>query len=102
MSNDSIVYRSVSDVSGPLLVVENTHDVAYNEVVKIRAPNGELLTGTVLETGRGRAIIQVFEGTSGLDADITSVRFTGETMKLPVSTEILGRVLDGAGNPLDK
>ena len=102
MSNDSIIYRSVSDVSGPLLVVENTHDVAYNEVVKIRAPNGELLTGTVLETGRGRAVIQVFEGTSGLDADLTAVRFTGETMHLPVSTEILGRVLDGAGNPLDK
>ena len=102
MSNDSIIYRSVSDVSGPLLIVENTHDVSYNEVVKVRAPNGELLTGTVLETGRGRAIIQVFEGTSGLDADLTAVRFTGETMHLPVSTEILGRVLDGAGNPLDK
>ncbi|RDE12087.1 MAG: V-type ATP synthase subunit B [Candidatus Thorarchaeota archaeon] len=99
----SIAYRTVSDVSGPLLVVENTHDVSYNEVVKIRSPSGgDLLTGTVLETGRGRAVIQVFEGTSGLDADITSVRFTGETMKLPVSTEILGRVLDGAGNPLDK
>ncbi|MHA2164025.1 MAG: V-type ATP synthase subunit B, partial [Candidatus Thorarchaeota archaeon] len=98
----SIAYRTVSDVSGPLLIVENTHDVAYNEVVKIRAPNGDLLTGTVLETGRGKAIIQVFEGTSGLDADTTAVRFTGETMKLPVSTEILGRVLDGAGVPLDK
>ncbi|MHA1903992.1 MAG: V-type ATP synthase subunit B [Candidatus Thorarchaeota archaeon] len=98
----SIVYRTVSDVSGPLLIVENTHNVAYNEVVKIRAPNGDLLTGTVLETGRGKAIIQVFEGTSGLDTDTTAVRFIGETMKLPVSTEILGRVLDGAGAPLDK
>jgi V/A-type H+-transporting ATPase subunit B len=56
----SIVYRTVSDVSGPLLVVENTHDVSYNEVVKIRSPGGALLTGTVLETGRGRAVIQVF------------------------------------------
>ena len=97
----SISYRTISDVSGPILVVENTHDVAYNEVVKIRAPNGELLTGTVLETGRGRAIIQVFEGTSGLDTDVTSARFIGETLKLPVSTEILGRVLDGASQPLD-
>jgi len=98
----SITYRTVADVSGPLLVVENTHNVAYNEVVKIRAPNGEILTGTVLETGHGRAIIQVFEGTSGLDVDLTAVRFTGETLSLPVSTEILGRVLDGSGNPLDK
>ncbi|NHJ12141.1 MAG: V-type ATP synthase subunit B [Candidatus Thorarchaeota archaeon] len=97
----SISYRTVSDVSGPLLVVENTHNVGFNEVVKIRAPNGRLLTGTVLETGRGRAVIQVFEGTSGLDTDVTAVRFTGETMKLPVSTEILGRVLDGSGDPLD-
>ncbi|MHA2211900.1 MAG: V-type ATP synthase subunit B, partial [Candidatus Thorarchaeota archaeon] len=98
----SIVYRTVSDVSGPLLIVENTHNVSYNEVVKIRAPSGELMTGTVLETGRGRAIIQVFEGTRGLDTDLTAVRFTGETLKLPVSTEILGRVLDGSGQPLDK
>ena len=100
-SKSSISYRTVSDVSGPLLVVENTHDVSFNEVVKIRAPNGELLTGTVLETGRGRAVIQVFEGTSGLDTDVTSARFTGDTLKLPMSTEILGRVLDGSGDPLD-
>jgi len=97
----SVAYRTVSDVSGPLLVVEGTHNVSYNEVVKIRAPSGELLTGTVLETGRGRAVIQVFEGTSGLDTAVTAVRFTGETLKLPVSSEILGRVLDGSGNPLD-
>ncbi|GAH73126.1 unnamed protein product, partial [marine sediment metagenome] len=61
-----------------------------------------MLTGTVLEASRGKAIIQVFEGTRGLDADKTTVRFTGDTLKLPVSTEILGRVLDGSGNPLDK
>jgi len=98
----SIIYRTVSDVRGPLLIVEHTHNVGYNEVVKIRSPSGEMLTGTVLETGRGKAIIQVFEGTRGLDADKTAVRFTGGTLKLPVSTEILGRVLDGSGNPLDK
>ncbi len=98
----SIVYRTVSDVRGPLLIVEHIHNVGYNEVVKIRSPSGEMLTGTVLETGRGKAIIQVFEGTRGLDADKTAIRFTGDTLKLPVSTEILGRVLDGSGNPLDK
>ena len=102
MDKSSIVYKTVSDVRGPILVVENTHDVAYNEVAKIRAPNGDMLTGTVLETGSGIAVIQVFEGTSGLDTDLTTVRFTGETLKLPVSSEILGRVLDGSGKPLDK
>ncbi|NOR39422.1 MAG: V-type ATP synthase subunit B [Candidatus Thorarchaeota archaeon] len=98
----SIVYRTVSDVRGPLLIVKSIHNVGYNEVVKIRSPSGEMLTGTVLEASRGKAIIQVFEGTRGLDADKTTVRFTGDTLKLPVSTEILGRVLDGSGNPLDK
>jgi len=97
----SIVYRTVADISGPLLVVENTHNVGYNEVVKIRSPEGEILTGTVLETGRGKAVVQVFEGTTGLDTETTSVRFIGETLKIPVSTEILGRVLDGSGNALD-
>ncbi|MBD3158624.1 MAG: V-type ATP synthase subunit B [Candidatus Lokiarchaeota archaeon] len=97
----SIVYRTVVDISGPLLVVENTHNVAYNEVVKIRSPDGEILTGTVLETGRGKAVVQVFEGTTGLDTDRTSVRFIGETLKIPVSTDILGRVLDGSGDTLD-
>ena len=98
----SIVYRTVSDVRGPLLIVKSIHNVGYNEVVKIRSPSGEMLTGTVLEASRGKAIIQVFEGTRGLDADKTTIRFTGDTLKLPVSTEILGRVLDGSGNPLDK
>ena len=102
MDKSSIIYRTVSDVRGPILVAENTHNVSYNEVAKIRAPNGDLLTGTVLETGRGIAVIQVFEGTSGLDTDLTTVRFTGETLKLPVSSEILGRVLNGSGKPLDK
>ena len=102
MDKSSIDYRTVSEVRGPILVVENTHNVAYNEVAKIRAPNGDLLTGTVLETGSGVAVIQVFEGTSGLDTDLTTVRFTGDTLKLPVSSEILGRVLDGSGKPLDK
>ncbi|MBS3793358.1 MAG: V-type ATP synthase subunit B [Candidatus Thorarchaeota archaeon] len=97
----SIVYRTVADISGPLLVVENTHNVGYNEVVKIRSPEGEILTGTVLETGRGKAVVQVFEGTMGLDTETTTVRFIGETLKIPVSTEILGRVLDGSGNALD-
>ncbi len=97
----SVYYRTVSDVTGPLIVVENTHDVAYNEVVRIRTPNGEFRTGTVLETGRGKAVIQVFEGTSGLDTELTAVRFTGDTLKIAVSTDILGRVLDGSGRPLD-
>ncbi len=97
----AISYRTVSKVTGPILVVENTHNVGYNEVVKIMTPDGEIRTGTVLETGKGMAVIQVFEGTQGLDVDRTAVRFIGETLRLPMTTELLGRILNGSGEPID-
>ena len=101
MSNKNIEYRTVTEVSGPLIIVESIKDVAYNEVVKIKTSFGEERTGQVLEAYMNKAIIQVFEGTKGLDTDKTSARFIGETMKLGVSKEILGRVFDGTGNPID-
>ena len=101
MSNKDIEYTTVSEVSGPLIIVEGIKEVAYNEVVKIKTSSGEERTGQVLEAFLDKAIIQVFEGTKGLDTDKTSIRFIGETMKLGVSKEILGRVFDGTGNPLD-
>lgn len=101
MGNKDIEYTTVSEIAGPLMIVENIKDVAYNEVVKIRLPSGEERTGQVLEAFMDKAVIQVFEGTKGLDTDKTSVRFIGETMKLGVSRDILGRVFDGTGNPLD-
>ncbi len=101
MSNKDIEYTTVSEVAGPLLIVEGIKDVAYNEVVKIKTASGEERTGQVLEAFMDKAIVQVFEGTKGLDTDKTSVRFIGETMKLGVSKEMLGRVFDGTGNPID-
>jgi V/A-type H+-transporting ATPase subunit B len=101
MSNKDIEYTTVSEVAGPLMVVEGIKDVSYNEVVKIKTPSGEERTGQVLEAFLDKAIVQVFEGTKGLDTDKTSIRFIGETMKLGVSKEILGRVFDGTGNPID-
>ena len=101
MSNKDIEYTTVSEVAGPLMVVEGIKDVAYNEVVKIKLPSGEERTGQVLEAFMDKAIVQVFEGTKGLDTDKTSARFIGETMKLGVSKDILGRVFDGTGNPID-
>ncbi|MHA1238225.1 MAG: V-type ATP synthase subunit B [Candidatus Odinarchaeia archaeon] len=94
-------YQTVSHVSGPLLIVENIHNVGYAELVKIIAPDGEIRTGTVLETSKDRAIVQVFEGTSGLNTKGTTVKFTGETLKLPVSADILGRIFSGSGKPID-
>ena len=101
MSNKDIEYFSVTEVAGPLMIVEGIKDVAYNEVVKIRTSTGEERTGQVLEAFMDKAIVQVFEGTKGIDTKNTSARFIGETMKLGVSKDILGRVFDGTGNPID-
>ncbi len=101
MSNKDIEYTTVSEVAGPLMVVDSVKDVAYNEIVKIRTSSGEERTGQVLEVFENKAIVQVFEGTRGLDTKNTSVRFIGETMKLGVSKDIIGRIFNGKGNPLD-
>jgi len=101
MSNIDIEYTTVSEVAGPLIIVEGIKDVAFNEVVKIKTSDGEVRTGQVLEAFLNKAVVQVFEGTKGLDTDKTSARFIGETMKLGVSKEILGRIFDGTGNPID-
>ncbi len=96
-----IEYSYVSKVTGPLMIVEGIKDVAYNEIVKIKTASNEYRTGQVLEVYEDKAIIQVFEGTKGIDTKVTSVRFTGETMKLGVSKDMLGRIFDGKGNPID-
>ena len=101
MKRKDIEYTTVSEVAGPLMIVESVKDVAYNEVVKIRTSYGEERTGQVLEAFENKAVVQVFEGTRGLDTKKTSARFIGETMKLGVSKDMVGRVFDGTGNPLD-
>ncbi len=95
-------FKTVSRVAGPLVFVENCGDVGYSELVDITLPDGEKRKGQVLETSRGRAVVQVFGVTTGLDADKTSVRFLGEAMRLKVSESMLGRVFDGLGEPRDR
>ncbi len=94
-------YKTVTEVAGPLLFVENVGNVAYNELVEITLPSGEKTKGQVLDTSKGKAVIQIFGATAGLDAHETSVRFLGETIKLGVSEEMLGRVFTGLGEPRD-
>jgi V/A-type H+-transporting ATPase subunit B len=101
MSNKDIEYTTVSEVAGPLMIVEKIKDVSFNEVVKIRTVDGEERTGQVLEAFLDKAVVQVFEGTKGLETKLTSARFIGETMKLGLSKDMLGRVFDGTGNPID-
>ncbi len=95
-------YQNVTEVSGPLIVVEGISDVAFNEIAKIKLPSGEERLGQVLEAETNRAVIQVFAGTRGLDTKDTSIQFTGEVMKFGVSRELLGRVFDGVGEPIDE
>lgn len=94
-------YKTVKEVAGPLMVVEGVEDVAFGEVVRIRTGTGEERNGQVLESREGLSIVQVFEGTSGIDTENTSVRFIGDTMKLSVSRDMVGRFFNGLGRPID-
>ncbi|MCC6030143.1 MAG: V-type ATP synthase subunit B [Desulfurococcales archaeon] len=94
-------YETIREVKGPLLIVEKVSDVAYDELVTIELPNGEKRSGRVLEVGMGYAVVQVFEGTIGVSPRGTRVRFLGKTMEIPVSEDMLGRVFDGLGRPID-
>lgn len=95
-------YQTVKEIFGPIVFVEDVPAAAYNETVEIIMPSGEKLRGQVLESSKGLAAVQVFGATTGLDTHKTSIRFLGETFKLPVSEDMLGRVFDGTGQPLDK
>jgi len=94
-------YSTVSQIAGPLLFVEAVRGVGFGEVARITTPSGEERRGQVLEVGEDIAVVQVFEGTSGLDVPTTKVSFSGETIRLPVSSDMLGRVFDGSGEPID-
>lgn len=94
-------YRSVCEVIGPLLLVEDVEDVKYDELVEIELKNGELRRGRVLEVDRGKALIQLFEGSSGVNVYDSKVRFLNKGIELSVSRDILGRIFGGMGLPID-
>ncbi|MEW5901823.1 MAG: V-type ATP synthase subunit B, partial [Acidobacteriota bacterium] len=94
-------YLTVSNIVGPLLVVEKIAEVKYNELVEIETAQGRIRRGTVLDVSTERAVVQVFEGTVGLDVDRSRVRFLGRSQVLGVGDEIIGRVFDGSGRPKD-
>ncbi len=94
-------YKSVTEIKGPLLVVEKIENVAYGELVKVKIASGETRLGQVLEVSEDKAVVQMFESPQGIDVDSARVRFVGETMKISVSREMLGRVFNGTGKPID-
>ena len=93
-------YETITEISGPLVYAEIDEPVGYDEIVEIETPDGGLRRGQVLETTSEHVAIQVFEGTSGIDRN-SSVRFLGETLQMPLTEELLGRVLSGSGEPID-
>lgn len=92
-------YKSIINISGPLLIVEGVEGVKYEELVDIRLGDGTLRSGRVLEVDRDRALVQVFEGTSGIDSQETRVRFLGRGTHMYLSEDILGKVFTGLGKP---
>ena len=95
-------YQTVIAIEGPLIFVDEVENVGYNEIVEVKLPNGEKRKGQVLESSKGKAVVQIFGSTTGLDIQKTKVKFLGETMKISVSEEMLGRVFNGLGEPRDK
>lgn len=99
--NPRLDYRTVSAVNGPLVVLDNVKFPSYNEIVQLTLPDGSVRGGQVLEVSGKKAIVQVFEGTSGVDTSATRVNFTGHAMKLGVSEDMVGRIFNGSGLPID-
>ncbi|KAM0720558.1 hypothetical protein Q7P37_004694 [Cladosporium fusiforme] len=95
-------YNTIGGVNGPLVILENVKFPRFNEIVSLTLPDGSERSGQVLEARGNRAVVQVFEGTSGVDVKKTKVEFTGHNLKLGVSEDMLGRVFDGSGRAIDK
>jgi len=100
MSKVSKEYKTITEIAGPLVFVKKTEPISYQELVSVKLSDGSTKRGQVLDSSDDMVVVQIFEGTSGIDRD-ASVRFLGETMKMPVSKDMLGRVLSGSGEPLD-
>lgn len=94
-------YKSVQEIVGPLMIVEGVEGIKYEELVEIQTQTGEKRRGRVLEIDRDRAMIQLFEGSAGINLKETTVRFLGKPLELGVSEDMIGRIFDGMGNAID-
>ena len=94
-------YRTIQEIAGPLMLVKNVEGVTYNELGEIELSNGETRRCKVLEINGGDALVQLFESSTGINRRDSRVRFLGRSMELGVSEDMLGRVFDGLGRPID-
>ncbi|TDT50941.1 V-type ATP synthase subunit B [Fonticella tunisiensis] len=94
-------YRTIREIAGPLMLVDKVEKAAYDELVEIETQSGEIRRGRVLEVNQDKALVQLFESSTGINLRDSKVRFLGRTMELGVSMDMLGRVFDGLGRPKD-
>jgi len=94
-------YQTVSEIYGPLMLVESVDDAKYGHIVDIEIADGSIRHGQILQVEKQKVLVQVFEGTEGINVNKSTVRFLGKPMELAVSPDILGRVFDGIGEPKD-
>jgi len=97
-----LVYKTVTGVNGPLVILGDVKFPQYAEIVQLTLPDGTKRSGQVLEVTKTKAVVQVFEGTAGIDAKNTICEFTGDILRTPVSEDMLGRIFNGSGKPIDK
>ena len=94
-------YKSIKEIVGPLMLVSGVEGVKYDELVEISGQDGSVRRGTVLEVNGDNALVQLFEGSHGIQMSTSKARFLGRSLELGVSEDMLGRVFDGLGNPKD-
>ena len=94
-------FRRITGVNGPLIILNKVTNLKYAEIVSLTLPDGSIRSGQVLEVTGNKAVVQIFEGTSGVDVKRTMVSFTGDTFKLGVNEDILGRIFNGSGKVID-
>lgn len=94
-------YKTIKEVAGPLMLVDQVSGVKYDELVEIQTQSGDTRRGRVLEVSGDKALVQLFEGSQGMNIAESKVRFLGHSLELPVSMDLLGRVFDGLGRPKD-
>ena len=94
-------YKTIRDVAGPLMLVDQVEGVKYDELVEIEQSDGRIRRGKVLEINQDKALLQLFEGSQGLRITDSSAKFLGHSIELAVAPDMLGRVFDGMGRPID-
>jgi len=90
-------YQTIVGVEGPLVIMENVKNPTFGEIVNVHLADGKIRQGQILEVNRKKAVVQVFEGTSGVDTKNCHIEFTGDILRMPISDDVMGRAFNGSG-----